>query len=186
MSRFTISPTALAGLSVIHRQPIRDKRGYFERLFCESDLQDLLQGKHPTQINHTFTTAKGILRGMHYQQPPQIETKMVSCLRGEVWDVAVDVRCGSPTFLAWYGEVLSEANHRSLLIPEGFAHGFQTLTDDCTMVYLHTAPYSHECEAALNPCDPLLAISWPLPVSGLSERDKNHPMITDRFTGISL
>lgn len=109
---------------------------------------------------------------------------MVSCLRGQILDVAVDLRKDSSTFLQWHAEVLSAENQQSLIIPEGFAHGFQTLTDDCELIYLHSAPYVQLAEASLNVLDPKLAIAWPLPVIGLSERDQSAPMITNDFEGI--
>jgi len=103
-----------------------------------------------------------------------------------VFDVAVDLRADSPAYLRWHGEILSAENQRSLLIPEGFAHGFQTLTEDCELLYLHTTPFHAEAEGAVNVADPALAIQWPLPVSGLSERDRAHPFIDAHFSGILL
>lgn len=143
--------------------------------------------EHPiAQINHTLTSRAGTVRGMHFQYPPSAETKLVSCLRGEIFDVALDLRRGSATFLRWHGAVLSAGNRRSLLIREGFAHGFQALTDDCELIYLHTAAYRQEAEGAVNALDPHLAIAWPLPVTDLSDRDRNHPFIDSRFTGVVL
>lgn len=178
--------TPLAGLSVLHRRRLRDNRGYFERLYCVDALREMLGSRHVVQINHTFTIKRGTVRGMHFQRPPFAETKIVTCLRGEVFDVAVDLRAQSPTFLRWHGEVLSGDNARSLLIPEGFAHGFQALTDDCEMLYLHTAPYAQESEAGVHPLDPRIAIEWPEDVRELSARDAAHPPLTDHFTGVSL
>ena len=139
--RFDILRTKLPGLELIQRRPIEDGRGFLERLFCADELGPLLAGKAIVQINRTSTSRRGTVRGLHFQYPPYAETKLISCLQGEVFDVAVDLRRGSPTFLSWHGEILSAANHRTLLIPEGFAHGFQTATDDCELLYLHTAPY---------------------------------------------
>jgi dTDP-4-dehydrorhamnose 3,5-epimerase len=186
MSRFVLHPTPINGLQVIQHQLISDSRGYLERLFCQETLGQLLQGKTIRQINHTLTQKKGAVRGLHFQYPPCAETKMVTCLKGRVWDVAVDLRRGSPTFLQHHATLLAEDNHQSYLIPEGFAHGFQTLTLDCEMLYFHTADYSAEAEGALNPCDPRLAIKWPEPTTERSERDKNHPMLADDFHGIVI
>jgi dTDP-4-dehydrorhamnose 3,5-epimerase len=122
---------------------------------------------------------------MHFQHPPNAEKKIVCCLRGEVWDVAVDVRRGSPTFLKWHAELLSPDRHRALFIPEGFAHGFQTLSPDCALLYVHTAAYSRASEGAVHAQDPRLGIAWPIPVSELSPRDAQHPMLTDDFRGIA-
>jgi len=183
-ARFDIIETPLQGLALIQRKPIGDSRGYLERLFCQTDLAEVLNGKSIVQINHTLTEKTGTVRGMHLQHPPHAETKFVMCLRGEVFDVAVDVRAGSPTFLHWHAEILDATNHKTFVIPEGFAHGFQTLSEDCEMLYFHTAAYQSSAEAALNVLDPRLAIQWPRPVTEQSERDRAHPMIKPDFQGI--
>lgn len=184
-SRFDIPSTPLPGLHVVQRKPLGDARGYLERMFCAEELEPLLAGKRIVQINHTLTATCGTVRGLHFQHPPHAETKFVSCLRGEVFDVAVDLRRDSPTFLRWHGEILSADNHRTLMIPEGCAHGFQTLTDDCEMLYFHTAAYRAEAEGGLNALDPRLAIHWPLAVTGRSPRDSSHAMIDTTFPGIA-
>ncbi len=186
-SRFDIQATKIAGLNVLQRQPIGDKRGYLERLFCANDLHPVLaQDKTIVQINHTLTEKKHTLRGMHFQYPPHAETKLVSCIAGEVYDVAIDMRTGSPTFLQWHAVVLTDENHKTLLIPEGFAHGFQTLTDNCELLYFHTAAYQSDCEGGLHPQDPRLSIQWPQPVTGLSQRDQSHTFLNDTFKGVEL
>ncbi|WP_076792518.1 dTDP-4-dehydrorhamnose 3,5-epimerase family protein [Chlorobium sp. KB01] len=184
--RFDIIKTPLQGLQLIQRVPLGDSRGYLERMFCQSDFAELLQEQTIAQVNHTLTEITGTVRGLHFQHPPYAETKFVMCLKGEVYDIAVDVRADSSTFLQWHGEILSAANHKTLLIPEGFAHGFQTLTEDCEMLYFHTAPYHSNSEAALNALDPKLAIAWPLQVTEQSTRDKQHPMINPDFHGVAL
>lgn len=183
-ARFDILATPIAGLHVLQRKPIGDSRGYLERLFCMDELQALMPGRRIEQVNHTFTASRGTVRGLHFQHPPHAETKFVHCLRGDVFDVAVDLRRGSTTFLHWHAEVLGADNHRTFVIPEGFAHGFQTLTDDCEMLYFHTAAYSQEAEGGLNAEDPRLAIRWPLPVAELSPRDAAHPLLVGDFRGI--
>jgi dTDP-4-dehydrorhamnose 3,5-epimerase len=185
-TRFDIIDTPLSSLQILQRKPASDSRGYLERLFCTEELQTLVPGRHIAQINHTLTANRGTVRGMHYQCPPHAEIKFVSCLRGEIFDVAVDLRHNSPTFLRWHAELLSADNHKTLVIPEGFAHGFQTLTDNCEMLYFHTAAYQPGAEVGLNAQDPRLAIRWPLPVVGLSSRDVSHSMIGDHFPGIVL
>lgn len=185
-SRFDILDTPLSGLRVLQRKPIGDSRGFLERLFCAEELQALVPGKHIAQINHTLTTSRGTVRGLHFQHPPHAETKFVSCLRGEVLDVAVDLRHNSRTFLRWHAELLSDDNHKTLVIPEGFAHGFQTLSEDCEMLYFHTVAYQPSVEGGLNVQDPRLAIEWPLPVAGLSPRDAAHALLDDSFTGVVL
>ncbi len=171
---------------MIHRHPLGDDRGYLERMFCSAELQSVIADRKIVQINHTKTAKTGAVRGMHFQYPPHAEMKLVSCLRGKVFDVAIDLRRDSPSFLKWHAEILSEDNHKTFAIPEGFAHGFQTLTPDCEMLYFHTADYNIEAEGSLNACDPRLAINWPQPISDRSERDKNHAMLTDDFHGMDL
>lgn len=185
-ARFDIQITPLAGLNVLARKPVGDSRGLFERMFCFYELQEVLGGRRVVQINRTLTQKKGSVRGMHFQHAPSAEMKFVSCLRGDVFDVAVDLRPGSATFLQWHAELLSADNRKTLVIPEGFAHGFQTLTDDCEMFYLHTAVYDPAAEGGLNPHDPSLAIAWPLPIVDLSERDATHPMLAAGFSGVRL
>ena len=184
--RFEVQYTPIAGLLVLQRKPLGDNRGYLERMFCADELESLLAGRRIVQVNHTVTRDPGTVRGMHFQHPPHAETKLVSCQRGEVFDVAIDLRQNSPTFLQWHAETLSADNHKTLLIPDGFAHGFQTLTDDCEMLYLHTAAYHATAEDGLNPLDPRLAISWPLPVNALSQRDANHTLLDETYLGMAL
>ena len=184
--KFQIVPTTLHGLVLLKRRPIGDSRGYLERMFCTSDLEALLEGRQILQINHTLTEKAGTVRGLHYQIPPFAEMKFVSCVKGRVLDVAVDLRVGSPTYLNHYSIELSEFNHLTLCIPEGFAHGFQTLTSHCEMLYFHTAPYSAPHEAGLNALDSQIAIPWPLPVSERSNRDQQFSNISSEFTGVHL
>lgn len=186
MSRFTLEPTPLAGLVTVQRQPLADSRGFLARMFCAQDLAPAGWTWPVAQINHTHTARRGTVRGLHFQHPPAAEAKLVSCLRGAVWDVAVDLRAGSPTFLQWFGAELSAANHRALLIPPGFAHGFQALADDCEMLYLHSTPHAPASEGGLDALDPRLAIAWPLPVAERSPRDAEHPLLAPGFTGLPL
>jgi dTDP-4-dehydrorhamnose 3,5-epimerase len=141
VTRFKFIPTPLAGVVVVQRQPVEDSRGFLSRVYCAKEFSAAGVEKPLAQINHTLTRHRGYVRGMHFQRPPHAETKFVTCLRGEVFDVAVDVRRDSPTFLRWHAELLSATNQRSLLISEGFAHGFQTLTENCELLYLHTSAY---------------------------------------------
>jgi len=183
---FTLTDTTITGLMILKRKLLEDGRGFFERLFCQDELSVLLQGKSIVQINHTLTKKMGTVRGMHFQYPPCAELKFVSCLKGEVFDVAVDLRKNSPTFLQWHAEVLCADNLKTLVIPEGFAHGFQTLTEGCEMYYFHTAAYAAEAESALNARDPRLNITWPKPITELSDRDQAHPMLGNDFEGVVL
>lgn len=184
MARFKFIETPINGLKVVERQLARDNRGFFSRFFCAEEMAEVGFCMPIAQINHTLTARAGAVRGLHYQHPPHAEDKFVSCLRGEIFDVAVDLRRGSPTFLQWHGEILSASNATSLLIPQGFAHGFQALTDDCELLYLHSRAYAATAEGALNVRDPTLGIEWPLPLTDLSERDSRHPHVADEFTGL--
>ena len=186
MTRFTTTDLPLAGLKLIERQRLGDDRGFLSRLFCSGELTAAGWQKPIAQINHTYSAQSGTVRGLHYQTPPHAEMKLVSCTRGKVWDVAVDLRFNSPTFMKWHAQILSENNGHALLIPEGFAHGFQTLINDCELLYVHTEVYSPQAEAALRFNEERLAITWPLPVSEISARDRAHPPLSFKFNGIKL
>lgn len=181
-----IIPTPLQGAYVISYSPFQDHRGRFTRLFCAEELRRAGLVKPISQINHSRTSARGALRGLHYQLPPFAETKIITCLRGAVFDVCVDLRRGSPTLLQWFGLELREDDHKAICIPEGFAHGFQTLEPDAELLYLHTAPYTPSHEAAVAYNEPRLGITWPLPPTDLSDRDKSHPPLSPDFPGIML
>nr|WP_223807221.1 dTDP-4-dehydrorhamnose 3,5-epimerase [Lysobacter psychrotolerans] len=179
-----LHPTPLAGLTLIETSPISDERGRFVRVFCESELEALRPGLHFPQINLSTTYQRGSVRGMHFQHPPAAEAKLIRCVRGRVFDVAVDLRAGSSTFLQWFGVELAEEAPLQFFIPEGFAHGFQALTDDAQLLYLHTASWSRAHEGGLRYDDPRLAIDWPLTVSQVSERDRIAAPLDQDFPGI--
>lgn len=184
--RFQIKSLPLPGLMLLERHPLCDERGFLERLFCRETFHQFGIECDIHQINHTLTRRQGTVRGMHYQIPPHAETKIVTCLRGEVFDVVVDLRTESPTFLQWHGESLSQDNGRMLAIPRGFAHGFQTLTNDCEMLYFHSASYEPSAERGVSPLDQRVGITWPLELTELSPRDAGHPWLDDCFTGVIL
>ena len=186
MNRFTVTDLPLAGLKLVERKRLGDNRGFLSRLFCEDELANAGWCQPIVQINHTYTSLGGTVRGLHYQLPPHAEIKLVSCIQGELWDVAVDLRANSPTYLQWHAEHLSSSNNRAMLIPEGFAHGFQTLVDVVSLIYLHSKAHSPENERALNSRDPRLAIDWPLGISEISLRDSSHPLIDLKFEGVLL
>lgn len=186
MSRFDFTYTPLPGLRVVQRKAIEDHRGFLSRFYCADEFRVAGVDGSILQINQTLTRNIGAVRGLHFQNPPHAEIKMVSCVKGDIYDVAVDLRRDSPTFLQWHGEILSATNRKSLLIPEGFAHGFQALSGDCELIYLHTAAYYPEAEGGLNVADPRINIEWPLPINELSERDRNHLFINSDFQGIAL
>lgn len=181
-----IQATEIAGVLVIESARIEDERGFFGRLFCSRELGPAIGNRRIVQINHSLTRCIGAVRGLHFQYPPAAEMKLVRCLRGRVWDVAVDLRAGSPTFLRWHAEELSPANRRMMVVAEGCAHGFQVLEPDSELLYLHTEFFAPAFEAGLRHDDPALSIRWPLVVSDLSARDAAHPLITNDFSGIPL
>jgi dTDP-4-dehydrorhamnose 3,5-epimerase len=184
MNRLAVQATPLAGLFLVQRKRHEDQRGYFSRFFCDAELRAYGFELPIAQVNQTLTRRRGAVRGLHFQHPPHAEDKFVSCIKGEVWDLAVDLRRGSPTFLHWHAEVLSAENQRSLLIPQGFAHGFQTLSDDCELLYLHSRPYHGPAEGGLNPSDPAIGIAWPLPFSDVSDRDARQSHLHPDFVGL--
>lgn len=181
-----VTDLRLPGLKRVQRKLLADERGLFARLFCAEELADAGWLTPVAQVNHSVTRQRGTVRGLHYQLPPHTEMKLVSCVRGEVWDVAVDLRADSPTFLQWHAEPLRAADGAALLIPAGFAHGFQALSHDAELIYCHSAPYAPAAEAGLHARDARLAIGWPLPVQGLSPRDAGFAWLTPGFEGVKL
>lgn len=161
-----------------------DARGAFARLYCEHELAPVIAHRRIVQVNLSRTTHVGAVRGMHFQYPPHREMKLIRCLRGRVWDVAVDLRRRSSTFLKWHAEVLSPEGAAMLVIPEGCAHGFQVLEPESELLYLHTAAYAPDAEGGVRADDGRLGIAWPLPVSHLSARDAAHLPLGDAFRGV--
>jgi dTDP-4-dehydrorhamnose 3,5-epimerase len=153
-----IEKTEIKDLYTITLEPLTDKRGFFLRFFCLNEISTIKKDLNIVQINHTLTTEKGVVRGMHYQRPPFCETKIVRCLRGSVFDVAIDLRESSETYLMWHGE----------------------------MLYLHSEFYNKEYEAGIKFNDPILGIKWPLALTDISERDQKHPLINSKFRGITI
>ena len=176
-------PTILNGSFTIQLDPINDERGWFARYFCKKEFSTIGHEKEWVQMNHSFSLKKGTLRGMHFQKPPHSEVKLVRCIQGSVFDVIIDLRKDSPTFLKWFGAELSAENKLMMYMPEGFAHGFQTLEDNSGLLYMHTAYYSPEAESGLRYNDPLVNISWPLEISEISMRDTNHDLL-EKFNGL--
>jgi len=170
----------------VEHTPFQDERGSFARFFCQRELVEILDERQIVNVNFSHTAAKGAVRGMHYQTPPASEMKLVRCIRGAIFDVAVDIRKGSETFLQWHGEILTAENQKMLVLPEGFAHGFQTLTADCEIIYLVTAFYDAEKERSIHPEDPRVGIQWQEPISQLSEKDARQPTLDENFCGIKL
>jgi dTDP-4-dehydrorhamnose 3,5-epimerase len=161
-----------------------DERGFFARTFCRHEFEDQNLNPNIVQCNTSFNKAKGTLRGMHYQAKPHAEVKLVRCTAGAIYDVIIDLRPESPTFIQWLAVELSATNHKILYIPEGFAHGFQTLTDSTELVYQHSAFHSPEHERGLRFDDPVLNIAWPLGVSMISSKDQSYTLVDNHFKGI--
>lgn len=178
------TPTPLAGSFIIEPTVFTDGRGWFARFYCKNDFKEIGHQKEWVQLNHSVSYQKGAIRGMHYQVQPFREIKMVKCVGGAVYDVIIDLRKGSPTFLKWFAHELSADNRKMLFIPEGFAHGFQCLEDNCELIYHHTEFYTPGSEGGIRYDDPRVNIEWPLVPTILSERDKSHPYLDENFKGI--
>lgn len=178
------TPTNLSGSYVIDVKSFTDERGWFARYYCKNEFEEIGHNKEWVQLNHSFTLEKGTMRGMHFQKKPFEEIKMVKCIAGKVYDVIIDLRRNSQTFLQWIGVELSTVNKKMMYIPQGFAHGFQCLEDNCELIYHHSEFYNPEAEAGIRFDDSEINIQWPLPVTILSPRDKNHPYLDKNFEGI--
>ena len=178
--------TPISNLVVVESLQNIDNRGSFERLYCEGELADIIGSRRILQINLSRTLTMGTIRGLHFQRPPNAEMKLVRCLKGKVWDIAVDLRHDSPTFLQWHAEELTPTNSLMMVIPEGFAHGFQTLENESEIIYLHTSFYSPQSESGLRYNDPRLSINWPIKENNLSDRDASYPMINLDYLGVVI
>lgn len=169
------TPLPLAGAFRIDLDRRKDNRGFFARLFCAEEFADHGLATTWVQCNTSFSRAEGTLRGLHFQRPPMAEAKMLRCLKGAVFDVMVDLRASSPSFGQWTALELTDENRSMAYIPEGFAHGFQTLSPDTELLYFHSQVYSPAHEGGLRHDDPYLGIPWPRPIADLSPRDTIHP-----------
>jgi dTDP-4-dehydrorhamnose 3,5-epimerase len=169
--------TPIAGVWQVRSTPHNDLRGSFARLYCAEAFDDLMPGLCFVQVNHSVTRRRGTLRGLHLQRAPAQEYKLVRCLRGSVFDVAADLRRGSPTYGRWVGLELNEDEPLALLIPPGVAHGFQALSDDAHLLYQHSAAHAPALEDGVRHDDPTLAVRWPLPVTLVSARDLKLPFL---------
>ena len=179
--------TAIEGINIIEPKKILDSRGAFTRTYCYDTLHAALDlNINISQINVSETSHVGTIRGLHFQKPPFAEVKIIRCVRGKVFDVAVDLRKNSTTFLQWVSIVLTPESQSMIYIPEGCAHGFQSLENDSHLEYLHTQRYTPSSEGGVNFNDPILNIKWPLTASFISERDANLPFINANFLGITL
>ena len=186
MTSITIEETKLKGVFLLTPNSFEDQRGVFSRLFCAQEMREIMGDRRIVNMNQSTNVHAGTVRGLHYQEPPYGEMKQVRCTKGRIFDVAVDIRKGSPTFLQWVGFELTEENKQTLVIPEGFAHGFQALTQGATVSYLVTAFFNKDADRGLHPEDPRLAIQWPLKPEHMSAKDSGKPFIDESFEGVIL
>lgn len=172
--------TELPGAFVIDIERREDSRGFFARTFCANEFADYGLNARVVQANTSWNPRQGTLRGMHFQNAPHAEVKVVRATRGAIYDVIIDLRAESPTFKQWIGVELDEDNRRALYVPEGFAHGFQTLVPDCEVQYLVTEFYTPPAEGGVRWNDPAFGIEWPAPENAfLSEKDASWPDFAD-------
>jgi dTDP-4-dehydrorhamnose 3,5-epimerase len=174
--------TALSGVYLIDIEPIGDSRGFFSRFWCGKEFEAQGLSFEVAQINVSHNAEAGTMRGLHYQSEPHAEAKVVACTSGRVFDVAVDVRPGSPTYLQWIGVELNSEDRQMLYIPQGFAHGYQTLEKDTGLLYLVSTFYAADAEGGLRYDDPAIGIEWPLPVASISDKDNGWDLTSAAVT----
>lgn len=177
--------TSLKGVYVIDLEPVGDSRGTFMRTFCKREFAAIGHTKEFVQMNHSTNGLQGTVRGFHYQVQPSCEIKLIRCIRGIAYDVVLDLRKGSPTFLQWTGVELSADNRRMIYIPEGCAHGFQTLADNTELLYQHTMYYTPADDRGIRYNDPRIGVTLPVPVTAISDKDLSHPLLDETFEGIA-
>jgi dTDP-4-dehydrorhamnose 3,5-epimerase len=176
----------LKGAYLVELNPAKDDRGYFTRLFCAEEFSSIGFQDAFVQINQSYNEKKGTFRGLHYQEPPANETKLVRCISGSIFDIILDIRKDSTTFLEWFAIELSEQNMRMLLIPQGFAHGFLTLEEHSRLIYFHSGFYKPGLDKGIFYNDPVLNIRLPFDPVIISQKDKEHPLIDFKFEGIII
>ena len=167
--------TELKGAYIIELEPLEDERGFFARSFCQREFEKHGLNLCVVQCNVSYNKKKGTLRGMHYQVPPHEEAKLVSCIRGAIYDVIIDLRPDSTTYCQWFALELSAENYKMLYVPEGFTHGFQTLEDNTIVFYQMSEFYHPECARGARWDDPAFGIRWPLPNRVMSKKDLSYP-----------
>ena len=173
--RFT--ETGLSGAKIIDPNPHQDVRGRFMRAWCAREFTEQSIDFQPVQANLGFSVKAGTVRGLHFQQAPALESKLVRCTRGSLFDVVLDLRPNSPTFAKWYGTMLSADNARMVFVPEQCAHGYQTLEENTEMHYMTSAYYAPDSARGVRFDDPFFAIEWPLPPTNISEQDRTWPLM---------
>ncbi len=178
-----LRPLPFEGAALAECDPFEDPRGLFTNLFCDLDLKELLGDRQVRNINLSQSHLSGTLRGLHYQQGDAAEMKLVRCISGSIFDVIVDMRPDSPTYLRWHGEILTQQNMGMMIVPEYFAHGFQTLEDNTEVMYLVTSHYAPNQEAGVRWNDPAVGIRWPHDVTMLSDKDAQFPLLSSDAEG---
>ena len=172
----------LEGSYLINLDKKEDSRGFFSRFYCKEEFKNHGLDSTLVEINTSQTIQKGTVRGMHFQYPPKAQTRVVRCLRGAIWDVIVDLRQDSLSYGQWFGSELNAENRSMMYVPKGFAHGFQTLSNEVEMLYLHSEFFSPTHEGSLIYDDPIVGIHWPLPISEISNRDATNPFLNELKT----
>ena len=172
-----LTPIYLTGAFIVDIERHSDFRGFFSRIYCTEEFSARGISKQPVQSNISFNSVRGTLRGIHYQRPPYAEAKLIRCIAGKIFDVIVDLRENSPTCYRWFSMELDSVARRAIYIPEGFAHGFQTLEDESEVHYEMFSPHQPESAQGLRWNDPALAINWPLEVTSISEKDQSYPLL---------
>jgi dTDP-4-dehydrorhamnose 3,5-epimerase len=179
-----INVQPIEGLYMVELNPFVDSRGSFSRIFCSNELKNVMNNENIVQINISKNNQKGLIRGIHYQKKPNAEMKLINCIKGKIYDVVVDLRINSKTFLQWRSYELSQDDNKLLIIPKGCAHGFQTLAENSNLLYFSSEFYSADNEGGINYNDPLINIKWPLPIGEVSNRDKEFKFLNNNFKGI--
>ena len=178
-----IKELPIEGALLINSTPHKDNRGRFSRIYCNDELTSFMGGKNIVQVNLSENFVKGSIRGMHYQKKPKQEIKFIKCLKGSVFDVMIDLRNDSVTFLQWFGVELNESDNNTLLVPEGCAHGFQVLEQNSNLLYFHSEFYDPSFENGILYNDPSIQVKWPLPISLISKKDLTYDSIGNNFQG---
>ncbi|MCF6245791.1 MAG: dTDP-4-dehydrorhamnose 3,5-epimerase [Desulfobacula sp.] len=168
-------PTKFAGSYLIEPEPFSDDRGFFARIYCRNEFKKKGLNPNFVQCNISYNRVRNTLRGMHYQKAPYGEAKLVKCIRGAIYDVIIDLRCNSETVTQWFGVELTAENRKSVYIPEGFAHGFLTITDDTEVLYQMSEFFHAESSSGVRWNDPAFAIDWPEKIAVISDRDAHYP-----------
>ena len=184
--KLDFSQTEIDGLYLAERVINRDPRGEFYRVYCEEEFRDVGYSAMVLQSNISKTIGEHTIRGLHYQKPPFLESKIVTCISGEVFDVAVDLRKNSATKFRYFSVILSDVNKKSILIPAGFAHGFQVLSNEALMLYMHSGVYNESCETGVSFKDPKIGIEWPYEGRNLSHRDSSFEYLASDFEGVNI